>query len=114
MAVPAPTAAPPNFYDSLPTGGNAPAQAAKKPETETDDEVLMGCAGCFRVMKKIGKLDDKLKPFVDKIKDDIKTLVVQGLKRDPSELESGDDGSSKAEPAPAAAPPTSTDETHAA
>ena len=114
MPAPAPTAAPPNFYDNLPQGGSAaPAGAgAKSDENDTDGEILKALSGCYRVLSKVGKLKDELKPGLDKIKSDIKALVVQGLKKDPSQLESGDDGSSA--PPPAATNPKTTDETHAA
>jgi hypothetical protein len=114
-----PTAAPPNFYDSLPGGqgaGAGPAKGGKQGEDDTDGEVLKALTGCYRVLGKVAKLKGDLKGGIAKIKDDIKALVVQGLKKDPSELESGDGGedAGAAAPEPAPAPPKSTDETHAA
>lgn len=123
MPAPAPTAAPPNFYDNMPPGGDAGAggPAPKKGgDTDSDGELMKGLTGVYRVLSKMGKLKKELKPGIDKIKEDIKVLVVQGLKKDPKDLDSGDD---KAEPeaappppAPggAGAPPSSTDESHAA
>ncbi len=120
MPAPAPTAAPPNFYDSLPGGqGAAPANGGKQGEDDTDGEVLKALTGCYRVLGKVAKLKGDLKGGIAKIKDDIKALVVQGLKKDPSELDSGgsdDDAGAGAPPAaaPPAASPKTTDETHAA
>lgn len=110
MPTPAPTAAPPNFYDNLPSGGNAPAAPPKKPQSDADEDLMKGATGVYRVLSKMAEVKKDLKPMIDKIKDDIKTLVVQGLKGDPSQLDSGD----KKPAPPPAAKPTTTDETHAA
>ena len=125
MPAPAPTAAPPNFYDNMPPGGDAGAggPAPKKPgESDVSEEIMKGFTGIMRVLGKMAKLNKEIKPGIDKIKEDIKVLVVQGLKKDPKDLDSGED---KAEPEAAApppppgpggpaAPPSSTDETHSA
>lgn len=111
MPTAAPTAAPPNFYDNLPNGGNAQAMPPKKPESDADEDLMKGATGVYRVLSKMAEVKKDLKPMIDKIKDDIKTLVVQGLKGDPSQLDAGKDKT--AEPPPAAKP-TTTDETHAA
>ena len=114
MPIAAPTAAPPSMYDNLPTGGGAqPQPGAKNPESDTDEEILKGLTGVYRVLSKMAKIKGDLKPAIKKIQEDVKTLVVQGLKKDPSSLTDGDDGGAAAEPPPAAKP-TSTDETHAA
>lgn len=114
MPAPSPSAAPPNFYDSLPAGAadSAPAPKGKSDSDDVDGDVLKALAGCYRVLTKVADMKDTLKGGVAKIKDDLKALVVQGLKKDPSSLESGGDTAS--EKPPAAAPPKSTDETHAA
>lgn len=122
MPASAPTAAPPSFYDSLPAGGDAAAgnmSPAKKPMEDGHEEILKGATGMYRVASKMAKVNESLKPFVDKIKQDIKILVVQGLKADPSALESGEE--KPPEETPAAPPsgretasPQNSDETHAA
>lgn len=126
MAAPAPTAAPPNFYDNLPMGGDASAGSPppKKPgaeDTDKDGELMKGFTGIYRVLGKMAKLNKDLKPGIDKIKEDIKGLVVTGLKKDPKDLDSGEDKTSdqNAEVAPPAGgppvpPPSQTDESHAA
>lgn len=104
------------MYDNLPTGGDAGAQpqpGGKAPESDTDEEILKGLTGVYRVLSKMAKIKGDLKPAIKKIQEDVKTLVVQGLKKDPSSLTDSDDGGAAAEPPPAAKP-TSTDETHAA
>jgi hypothetical protein len=127
--MPAPTtAAPPSFYDNLPTGGDSqaggPSPAKKNPESDADEELMKGFTGVYRVLSKMAKLKKELKPGIDDLKEKIKVLVVQGLKKDPKDLDSGDDKGSDADagapppPPPASgsggAPPTSTDESHAA
>jgi hypothetical protein len=120
MPAPAPTAAPPNFYDNLPAGGDAAGggPAKKGGEDDVDGELMKGLTGAYRVFTKMAKLKKELKPGIDKIKEDIKVLVVQGLKKDPKDLDSGDDKGSDETPAPDAGAqppsPTSTDESHAA
>src|SRR5580692_5950926 len=123
MPAPAPTAAPPNFYDNLPAGGDAagggPAPKGKGGDDDVDGELMKGLTGVYRVMTKMSKLKKELKPGIDKIKEDIKVLVVQGLKKDPKDLDSGDDKPADDAPAPDAGgppppSPTSTDESHAA
>jgi hypothetical protein len=122
MPAPAPTAAPPNFYDNLPAGGDAAGggPAPKKGgEDDADGELMKGLTGVYRVLSKMSKLKKELKPGIDKIKEDIKVLVVQGLKKDPKDLDSGDDKPADDAPAPDAGgppppSPTSTDESHAA
>ena len=125
MPTATPTAAPPSFYDNLPAGGDAAAggPAPKKPgaDKDADEELMKGVAGCYRVVGKIGKAKKGIEPFVDAVKTALKKLAVEGLKMDPKDLEGGDDGGDKdtaATPPPAAspsgAPPTSTDESHAA
>ena len=126
MATPAPTAAPPNFYENLPAGGDAASggPAPKKPggESDVDEEILKGLTGVYRVLSKMSKIKKDLKPGIDKLKDGIKELVVAGLKKDPKDLDSGDDKSEGAAPPPAEAgtpppppaPPSHTDETHSA
>lgn len=121
--VAAPTAPPPSFYDNLPAGGEMAAGAKgaqKSPESDVDGEVIKGLSGVYRVLTKIGKLNGKIKPGIDKIKDDIKDLFVTGLKQDPSVLDSGEekpatppDGETPAGGPPAASPKM-TDESHAA
>lgn len=124
MPVPAPTAAPPSFYDNLPPGGDAaaggPPPGKKGEDKDGDEELLKGVVGVYRVVNKIGKAKDALKPLVEKVKAAIKELAVQGLKMDPKDLDSGDDSKSAppADAAPAggppAPPPSQTDESHAA
>jgi hypothetical protein len=126
MALPAPTAAPPSFYDNLPPGGDAaaggPSPDKKGGDSDADEELMKGLTGVYRVLSKMGKLKKDNKEFkagIDKIKEDIKVLVVQGLKKDPKDLDSGEDKTPAAsgEPAPSgppAAPPSQTDESHAA
>lgn len=117
-----PTAAPPSFYDSLPTGGETAAggPAKKDKGSDADEELMKGFTGIYRVLSKMGKLRDDLKPGIDKIKTDIKNIVVAGLKRDPKDLDTGDEGGGPkpAEPAPAsggpAPAPTPADESHTA
>jgi len=124
MPMPAPTAAPPNFYDNLPAGGDAAAGGPpqKKPggEPDADEELMKGLTGVYRVLSKMSKLKKELKPGIDKIKEDIKVLVVQGLKKDPKDLDSGDDKPAESAPpgppagGPPSPPPSQTDESHAA
>jgi len=130
MPMPAPTAPPPNFYDNLPAGGDAAGggpqpQGGGKPgaDSDADGELMKGLTGVYRVLSKMAKVKKELKPGIDKLKEGIKELVVQGLKKDPKDLDSGDDkGSDSAappEPPPAAppagaTPPSQTDETHSA
>jgi hypothetical protein len=125
MPAPAPTAAPPSFYDNLPPGGEAasggPQPDGKKGgDSDADEELMKGLTGVYRVLSKMSKLKKELKPGIDKLKDGIKELVVQGLKKDPKDLDSGDDSKSAPPPdaapagGPPAAPPTATDESHAA
>ena len=116
-----PTAAPPNFYDNLPAGGDGAAGAppAKVGEdTDADGELMKGLTGVYRVLSKMAKLKKELKPGIDKIKEDIKVLVVQGLKKDPKDLDSGEETPAPAAEPPAggppATPPSQTDESHAA
>jgi len=114
-----PTAAPPSFYESLPTGGDTAAGAApeKKKTSDKDGDLLKGAQGIYRVAEKMGQTDDKIKPFTEKIKEAVKALLVQGLKVDPGLLEGGE-GKPPASAEPPAggssAPPSQTDETHAA
>lgn len=121
----APTAAPPNFYDSLPTGGESAAgnTAPKPPEgSDTDEEIMKGLTGIMRVlgkMKKIKPDDAMFKAGIDGVREKIKVLVVQGLKKDPSSLDTGDDSSPAAagaapNPGTGGPPPSATDQTHAA
>jgi hypothetical protein len=123
MPMPAPTAAPPNFYDALPAGGDAAAGGPppKKPggEPDADEELMKGLTGVYRVLSKMAKLKKELKPGFDKMKEDIKAMVVQGLKKDPKDLDSGEDKPAEAPPEPPAGgppspPPSQTDESHAA
>lgn len=115
MPLPAPTSAPPSFYDSLPSGGAAAPTPQKNEESDTDGEVLKALTGCYRVLGKVAKLKDSLKPDIQKIKDDLKNLVVRGLKKDPSELEGGEDTQTATTPAsPGSVSPKTSDETHAA
>jgi hypothetical protein len=126
MATAPPTAAPPNFYENLPAGGDAAAggPAPKAKEKDEDWELIKGAQGMYRVAMKIGEAKKDLKPFIDSIKDDIKNLFVKGLKQDPSALDAGGEKPAPEEAPPAAAenappggqtaPPTSTDESHAA
>lgn len=126
-----PTAAPPSFYDNLPAGGDAAAGAtgtpgAKKPgEADADEELMKGLTGVFRVLGKMAKLkkdDPTWKAGIDELKKGVKNLVVQGLKKDPSMLESGEEKPAASAPPEAAAapagaggaPPSQTDESHAA
>ena len=125
-----PTAAPPNFYENLPGGGETagggpkPGPAGKQGgEPDADGELMQGLTGVYRVLSKMAKIKKELKGGIDKIKEDIKILVVQGLKKDPKDLESGDDKApAAAEPPPATPPaapppgatPPPTDETHSA
>jgi hypothetical protein len=116
--------APPSFYDNLPAGGDAAAGATgpkKDGESDGDEELMKGLTGVYRVLSKMAKLKKELKPGIDELKDGVKKLVVQGLKKDPSTLDSGDDkpadsGSDSAPPAASssAPPPTQTDSSHAA
>jgi hypothetical protein len=124
MPMPAPTAAPPSFYDNLPAGGDAggggPQGGGAKPgaDKDADQELLNGVTAVYRVIGKIGKAKEGLKPLIDKVKTAIKELAVQGLKMDPKDLDSGDDSKPAAEAPPAggppAPPPSQTDESHAA
>lgn len=122
MPAPAPTAAPPNFYDNLPAGGDSaaggPQASAKGGEPDTDEELMKGLTGVYRVLSKMAKLKKEIKPGIDAIKEKVKELVVQGLKKDPKDLDSGDDKSESTPDSPAggppAAPPSQTDESHAA
>ncbi len=117
-------AAPPNFYDNMPQGGDAAAGgsgAKKDADTDSDEEILKGLTGVYRVLTKMSKLKKDLKPGIDELKEGVKKLVVQGLKKDPSTLDSGEDkpadSGSDAPPAAsgsAAPPPSQTDSTHAA
>ena len=126
MPMPAPTAAPPNFYDNLPAGGDAAAGGPppKKPggESDSDEELMKGLTGVYRVLSKMSKLKKELKPGIDKLKEGIKELVVQGLKKDPKDLDSGEDKPPEPPPAPPEPPaggpppppPSQSDESHAA
>ncbi len=127
MPMPSPSPAPPSFYDNLPAGGDAaaggppPAGQGKDAGSDVDEELMKGLTGVYRVMSKMAKLKKELKPGIDKIKEDIKVLVVQGLKKDPKDLDSGEDKPAPEAPpppppagGPPAPPPTSTDETHSA
>lgn len=130
MPVAAPTAAPPNFYDNLPTGGETAAgntSPKKLAGTDTDEELMKGLTGVYRVLSKMAKLkpDNAIfKAGIDDIKEKIKVLVVQGLKQDPSSLDSGDDKTPAADsgagagtppnPGTGGPPPSATDSTHAA
>ena len=116
-----PTAAPPNFYDNLPVGGDSASgtMGAKKPKmSDADGEIIKGLSAVYRVLTKVGDLKDSIKPKIDKIKDDIKDVFVTGLKQDPSMLEGGEAKTpASAEPpagGPPAASPQATDESHAA
>jgi hypothetical protein len=117
------TAAPPSFYDNLPAGGDAAAGATgskKDAEPDGDEELMKGLTGVYRVLTKMAKVKKELKPGIDELKEGVKKLVVQGLKKDPSSLDSGEDkpadSDSKAAPSSGAggAPPSQTDESHAA
>ena len=123
--MPAPTAAPPSFYDNLPAGGDSaaggPQSGGKKGgDSDVDEEIMKGFTGAYRVFTKMAKLKKDLKPGIDKLKEGIKELVVQGLKKDPKDLDSGEDKPAEAPPeappagGPPAAPPSHTDESHAA
>jgi hypothetical protein len=123
MAMPAPTAAPPSFYDNLPAGGDAagggPQPGAKGGEPDADEELMKGLTGVYRVLSKMSKIKKDLKPGIDDIKEKIKVLVVQGLKKDPKDLDSGEEKTPEpaAEPpagGPPAPPPSQTDESHTA
>ena len=124
MPMPAPTAAPPNFYDNLPAGGDAAAGGPppKKPggESDSDEELMKGLTGVYRVLSKMVKIKKELKPGIDKLKDGIKELVVQGLKKDPKDLDSGEEKPAESAPpeppagGPPPSPPSQTDESHAA
>ena len=123
MAIPAPSAAPPSFYDNLPQGGSPDGAGAgappQKPDQDTEDDIMLGFGGVIRVLNKMKDLKAELKPGIDKIKDQIKELTVQVLKRNPADLEKGDKGKpAEGKPAgtepPAAESPKTTDETHAA
>lgn len=124
MPLPTPTAAPPSFYDNLPAGGDAasggpPPGGKKSGESDADEELMKGLTGVYRVLSKMSKLKKELKPGIDKLKEGIKELVVQGLKKDPKDLDSGEEKPPEAEAAPPAggppaAPPSQTDESHAA
>ena len=126
MPMPAPTAAPPNFYDNLPAGGDAAAGGPppKKPggESDSDEELMKGLTGVYRVLSKMSKLKKELKPGIDKLKEGIKELVVQGLKKDPKDLDSVEDKPPEPPPAPPEPPaggpppppPSQSDESHAA
>jgi hypothetical protein len=120
-------AAPPNFYDNMPAGGDAAAGgsgAKKDGDTDADEELMKGLTGVYRVLSKMAKLKKDVptwKAGIDEIKESVKKLVVQGLKKDPSTLDSGEDKpadyGSDAPPAAsgsAAPPPSQTDSTHAA
>ena len=125
--MPAPTAAPPSFYDNLPAGGDAagggPQPGKKGADSDADEELMKGLTGVYRVLSKMSKLKKELKPGIDKLKEGIKELVVQGLKKDPKDLDSGEDKTPDAAPpaadapppgGPPAPPPSQTDESHAA
>ena len=124
MPMPAPTAAPPNFYDNLPAGGDAAAGGPppKKPggESDSDEEVMKAFKGMYRICGKLIKLKKDLKPGLDKMKEDIKVMVVQGLKKDPKDLDSGEEKPAESAPpeppagGPPPPPPSQTDESHAA
>lgn len=125
MPMPPPTAAPPSFYDNLPAGGDAAGGGPqgggdKGKDSDADEELMKGLTGVYRVLSKMSKIKKELKPGIDKLKEGIKELVVQGLKKDPKDLDSGDDSKAPAADAappsggPPAPPPSQTDETHAA
>lgn len=124
MAMAPPTAPPPSFYDNLPAGADAAGGGPAKPgagagadEPDTDEEVIKGLTGAFRVMSKVAKLKPNLKAGIDKIKEDIKTLFVTGLKKDPKDLDLGEEKPPASKEPPAggsAASPSQTDESHAA
>lgn len=125
MPMPAPTAAPPSFYDNLPAGGDAaaggPPPQKKGGESDVDEELMKGLTGVYRVLSKMSKIKKELKPGIDKLKEGIKELAVAGLKKDPKDLDAGEEKPAEAtsppEPpagGPPAPPPTSTDESHAA
>jgi hypothetical protein len=111
MATPAPTAAPPNFYDNLPANGGAPA-SAKKPDTDSDEEIMKGFVGIFRVLNKMTKLKKELKPGVEEMKQKLKDMTVQVLKKDPKDLDSGEEKTEQ--DVQTASQPNMKDETHAA
>lgn len=81
---------------------------------------MKGLTGVYRVLSKMTKLKKDLKPGIDKLKEGIKELVVQGLKKDPKDLDSGEEKPAEAPPeappagGPSAPPPSQTDESHAA
>ena len=90
-------------------------------DSDVDEELMKGLTGVYRVLSKMTKLKKDLKPGIDKLKEGIKELVVQGLKKDPKDLDSGEDKTPDAPPSgcarpggPPAAPPSQTDESHAA
>lgn len=92
--------------------------AEPEKKSDVDDELMKGFAGIIRVLTKMGKLKEAIKPGIDKIKEDVKSLVVQGLKKDPSQLEEGEEkpeaSPAEEKPPAAATPPKIKDETHAA
>jgi hypothetical protein len=81
---------------------------------------MKGLTGVYRVLSKMVKIKKELKPGIDKLKDGIKELVVQGLKKDPKDLDAGEEkppASAPPEPpagGPPSPPPSQTDESHAA
>ena len=133
MPAPAPTQAPPNFYDQMPPAGDTASgkTGAGKDEKDGFEEVLKGFQGIYKVARKLEALDkDKIKPLVQPIKDAVKNAFVK-LGKDPSILGSDDDkdksdaggdsgagadsggsnGSPNGSPVP---PPSQSDSTHAA
>jgi hypothetical protein len=116
-----PTAAPPNFYDNLPAGGDAAAGGPSKKKTDGDEELMKAVTKIYGIIGKIGKAKEGIEPLIDGVKTALKKLAIEGLKMDPKDLDTGDETPAASETAPpatpaggAGAPPTSTDESHAA
>jgi len=123
MATAAPASStPPNFYENLPSSGGAETTSPDKKksgEGEPDEVIMKGFGKVMSVLDKMAELNEGLKPGVGKIKQQLKDMTVQVLKKNPQDLDSGDDKSAAsaqpaaAEPSPAAQPMMK-DETHAA
>lgn len=102
--------APPSFYNNMAQmggGAAAPAGAPGAPAPGGDDsEVLDAMAKMAKALKKIEKMKDGAKPYVDRIMSTMKELVVDVFKADPKSLDAA--SASTATPTDNATPPVDT------
>jgi hypothetical protein len=118
-----PAAAPPNFYDNLPAGGDAAAGGPQadggKKMSESDADIEKGLNGIISVLIKMGKVKKEWKGRFDKLKQDALAMLVEiGGKAVGAEGEApaatDSTPAASAPPSGGGAPPSQTDESHAA